>query len=298
MKILVWDIPTRLFHWLFAGAFAVAWLTSEEDAWLNVHVFVGYLMLGLLGFRLMWGFAGGRYARFASFRFSWKEGIAYLLQVLTGSAKRHIGHNPAGSWAVYLLLALGLLAGLSGMITLAGQEGQGPLAPWVPYSAGEAFKEVHEALASAMLGAVVLHLAGVALESWRHRENLPRAMLTGLKEGTPDAATPSRRLLSALILLVAIGAGGVWFFGNAPITAREHDASYKINRSIDPRETPLRISETPYWQGKHQQIAENVWHNPQIGTRANCTACHKDAERGVFVGATIPRDVVTRVAMR
>lgn len=289
MKILVWDVPTRLFHWLFAGSFAVAWLTSDSDSWLNVHVFAGYLMLGLLGFRLIWGFAGGRYARFASFRFSLKEGIAYLMQVLAGTARRHIGHNPAGSWAVYLLLVLGLLAGLSGMITLAGQEGQGPLAAWVPYRAGEAFKEVHEALASIMLGVVVLHLAGVALESWRHRENLPRAMVTGLKEGAPDAAAPSRRWFSALLLIVAVGAGSAGYFSGAPITGGEHEAGHKISRSIDPRETPLRITETPYWQGKHRDISAAVWKQPQVGTRANCAACHQDAERSVFVPARLPR---------
>lgn len=289
MKILVWDIPTRLFHWLFAGAFATAWLTSDSDSWLNVHVFAGYLMLGLLGFRLIWGFAGGRYARFTAFLFSPKEGLAYLFQVLTGTAQRHIGHNPAGSWAVYLLLALGLLAGLSGMITLGGQEGQGPLAPWAPYWAGEAFKEVHEALASIMLGVVVLHLAGVALESWRQRENLPRAMVTGCKDGTPDAATPSRRLLSALLLLAAMGAGSVWYFSGAPITGGEHDAGYKISRSIDPRETPLRITETPYWQGKHHDLGAQVWKQPQIGSRANCVACHRDAELNVFAPAKLPR---------
>lgn len=289
MKILVWDIPTRLFHWLFAGAFAVAWLTSDSDSWLNVHVFAGYLMLGLLGFRLIWGFIGGRYARFASFHFSLKESVAYLVQVLAGTARRHIGHNPAGSWAVYLLLALGLLAGLSGMITLGGQEGQGPLAQWVPYWAGEAFKEVHEALASAMLGVVVLHLAGVALESWRHRENLPRAMVTGLKEGTPDASTPSRRLVSALLLMVAFGTGTVWYFSMPPVTGSEEDAGHKISRSIDPRETPLRITETPYWQGKHRDIGAAVWKQPQVGSHANCVGCHQGAERSVFVPARLPR---------
>ena len=140
----------------------------------------GYLMLGLLGFRLMWGFVGGRYARFSSFRFSLREGLTYLLQVLTGSAKRHLGHNPAGSWAVYLLLVLGLLAGLSGMVTLAGQEGQGPLGAvgallgWRGIQGGARGRGQCRCLV-----VVVLHLAGVALESWRHRENLPRAMLTG-----------------------------------------------------------------------------------------------------------------------
>ena len=289
MKILVWDIPTRLFHWLFAGAFALAWLTSDSDSWLNLHVFAGYLMLAMLGFRLVWGFIGGRYARFTSFRYSWKEGLAYVMQALTGSARRHVGHNPAGSWAIYLLLALGLLTGLSGLITLGGQEGQGPLGLLVPYWAGEAFKEVHEALASAMLGVVVLHLAGVALESWRHHENLPRAMITGQKEGAPEEATPSRRMFSALVLLIALGAGTVWYFSGTPITGAEHEAGHKISRSIDPRETTLRITATPYWQGKHNEIGAAVWKQPEVGSRANCVACHKDAEQGVFIPSKLPR---------
>lgn len=289
MKILVWDIPTRLFHWLFAAAFAVAWLTSDSDSWLNVHVFAGYLMLGLLGFRLIWGLIGGRYARFSSFLYSWKEGLSYLFQVLAGTARRHVGHNPAGSWAVYLLLTLGLLAGVSGLITLAGQEAQGPLAPWVPFWAGEAFKEVHEALASTMLVVVVMHLAGVALESWRHRENLPSAMVSGLKDGTPESATPSRRLVSALLLIVAVGVGTAWYFSGTPIVGGEDDAGYKISRSIDPRETPLRITETPYWQGKHGDIGAAVWKQSQVGSRANCVACHQDAERSVFAPAKLPR---------
>ena len=184
MKILIWDLPTRLFHWLLAASFVVAYVSAGEDGWLDVHVFSGYLMLGLLGFRLVWGFVGGRYARFSSFRFSLKEGLGYLKQVLAGTAERHLGHNPAGSWAVYLLLGLAFLAGLSGLVTLAGQEGQGPLSAWVPYASSKIFKEVHEIAANAMLVMVILHLAGVALESWRHRPNLSRSI--------PSRTTPAK----------------------------------------------------------------------------------------------------------
>lgn len=291
MKILVWDLPVRLFHWMFAGAFAVAWLTSEADNWLMVHILAGYLILGLLVFRLLWGFVGGRYARFASFRFSPGEGFRYLKQALAGTAMRHIGHNPAGSWGVYLLLSLGLLTGLAGLATLGGQEGQGPLAVWVSFAAGEAFEEVHEFLANTMMFVVVLHLAGVALESWHHRENLPRAMLTGIKDGSPDASTASRRLFSAMLLLLAVVAGIVWFLGGT-----EYNAGYKISRSIDPRETPLRITETPYWVGKHRHIALKAWSQAPIGSKANCVACHKDVEQGRFAGAAIPRGVTARFA--
>jgi len=255
-------------------------------------------MLGLLGFRLVWGFVGGRYARFSSFRFSLKEGLGYLKQVLAGTARRHLGHNPAGSWAVYLLLGLAFLAGSSGLVTLAGQEGQGPLSAWVPYASSKIFKEVHEVAVNAMLAMVILHLTGVALESWRHRENLVRAMLSGSKVGAPEAVTSSRHLFSALFLAAAVVMGGLWYFGSAAVTAVEHEAGYKINRSIDPRETPLRISSTPYWKDKHGDISTQVWDSPRVGSRANCLACHHDAERGLFVGAAIPREVAAKVALR
>lgn len=300
MKILVWDLPTRLFHWLFAAAFTVGFLSGEEDGWLNIHVFAGYLLLGLLAFRLLWGFVGGRYARFSSFLFSPRQGLSYLFDVLKGGAKRHIGHNPAGSWAIYLLLALGLATGITGLLTLGGQEGLGPLAAWVPYLMGHGFKEAHEFFANSMLAVVFLHLGGVAVESWRHHENLARAMVTGDKDGEPAEATPSRRPLAMLLLLAAVAAGAfVYFSGNA-IVARpdgEHgryDAGYKINRSIDPRETPLRITETLYWRDKHHKIGKPVWLRADIGSKANCAACHRDAERGVFAGASIPRPVASK----
>lgn len=367
MKILVWDLPTRIFHWLFAGAFAIAWLTSESDRWLDVHAFSGYLMLGLLGFRLIWGFAGSRYARFSSFRFSLKEAGRFLLQVATGRAQRYVGHNPAGSWAIYGLLALALLVGLSGILTLGGEEGQGLMAGLVSYPAGEFFKEIHEGLAGAMLALVAFHLLGVAVESLLQRENLARAMVNGRKEGEPEQAARSTHLVVALLLLAAVVAGGVLHFrgdvmsstqastlaakalpdqpgwrtecgschvayhpsllparswnklmagqerhfgdslGLDPATTRDilvflqshaaetglTEAAYKINHSIDPRETPLRITETPYWRNKHRDIADAAWRNPKVGSKANCAACHADAEQGAFADGAIkpPRGI-------
>lgn len=212
-KILVWDIPTRLFHWLFAASFAGAWLTAESNAWLAVHVFLGYLMLGLIGFRLVWGLAGGRYARFASFLYSPAEGLRYVKANLDGTAKRYLGHNPAGSQAVYLLLLLGVLVAVSGLFVFGGEEQQGPLAGKLGFEAGRAMKEVHEFLASAMLALVVGHLAGVALESWRHRENLPRAMVTGYKPQDGKAPASRQHPFSALALATLVALFAFWWFG-------------------------------------------------------------------------------------
>lgn len=212
MQILVWDLPTRLFHWLFALSFAAAWMTGDSDTYRDLHVFAGYLMLGLLGFRLLWGLTGSRYARFASFRFGPMQAIRYVRDALTRRAPRYTGHNPAGSWAVYLLLVLGLWVGATGILVLGGEEQHGVAAGIALYGGGEALKELHEGLASFMLGVVIVHLLGVAAESWLHRENLVKAMFTGRKHGAASDAIPSAHYVAGGVLLLLTAAFGAWFF--------------------------------------------------------------------------------------
>jgi cytochrome b len=376
--ILVWDIPTRLFHWLLAGSFAVAWLSSESDQWLSIHTFFGYLMLGLIGFRLIWGFVGGHYARFASFLFSPQAGFAYVRELWARRAKRYLGHNPAGSQAIYLLLALGLVVCVTGIFTQGGEEQQSAAAGALTIPAGTLLKNAHELFANLMLLVVFGHLAGVAVESWLHRENLPRSMVTGVKEAPEDApiSTPFKAVGGLMVLAVVVFCFW-WFFyawhepaekrfghddaalegphvafvgRQLPYDPQWHEecgschlafhpnllparswkklmaeqathfgtdlaldgatsqavltfmvrnaaeistteAAFKINRSIKPDATPLRITETPYWVDKHSEIAATDWRLPQVKSKINCAACHLDAEAGTFEDAAmrIPR---------
>ena len=101
-RTLIWDIPTRLFHWMLALSFVGAWLTHESDQWLGVHVFLGYLMMGLVAFRVLWGLAGTHYARFSAFWFSPKEAWGYLGRVVTG--------QPDGMARVHASVAAAVLA--------------------------------------------------------------------------------------------------------------------------------------------------------------------------------------------
>lgn len=212
-RTLIWDIPTRLFHWTLALSFAGSWLTSEADAWLSVHVFLGYLMLGLIVFRVIWGFAGTHYARFASFWFSPKEALSYLRDVISNRATRHIGHNPTGSLAIYLLLALTLVVGFTGFFTLGVEEQHGAVAGWRAITQGRFFKKLHEFSAIVMLLLVFGHLAGVIVESWLHKENLARSMLTGIKLADLGAVRVKARAGVALLLLaLMLSFGGWWFF--------------------------------------------------------------------------------------
>lgn len=196
-KILVWDWPVRLGHWLMVGGFILAWLTAESESLRLVHVFSGGVVVAVALFRLPWGFIGSRYARFADFVRGPDAVVAYLRSLLRLEPEPHTGHNPAGGWAIVLLLALGIATGLAG---------------WAMYNelGGDWLEELHEGLATSMLAVVFIHLAGVLSGSLLHEENLVRAMLTGRKAGQPDAAIPSARPLAAIILFAWVAAASCW----------------------------------------------------------------------------------------
>jgi cytochrome b len=192
-RVLVWDAPVRVFHWMLAVSFLGAFLTAESERWRDVHVMLGYTVAGLLAFRLVWGLVGSRYARFSSFAFGPGKVAAYLKSLLGSKPEHHLGHNPAGSWAIYGLLSTGVIASVSG---------------WLKYQeiGGDAMEEVHEFSANLMLAVVVVHLAGVVVSSFLHRENLVRSMLTGYKSGTPSAKTRAHWwVAAALATAVALG---------------------------------------------------------------------------------------------
>ncbi len=209
-EVRVWDVPLRVFHWALVACFAGAYLLSESERWRHVHVMFGYTALGLLAFRLIWGFVGTEHARFRSFAFSPREALGHLGDELIGRARRHLGHNPAGSWAVYGLLAATLATGASG---------------WLTYNefGGDAFEEVHEVCANAWLALVVLHVLGVVFSSVLQRENLARAMITGRKRGTgADRSVPSPRRGLGLALAAAVLGFWAW---NLTTPTPQHDVS-------------------------------------------------------------------------
>lgn len=180
--VRVWDPLVRLFHWSLAVSFMIAFLT--EDDLLVVHVWAGYTIFGLILVRLIWGFVGPRHARWSDFIKEPGEIIAYLKAVARFRGPRYLGHNPAGGAMVVALLVSLIATGLSGLAVYGAQELSGPLAPMFSgLSEGWAhlLEDVHEVLASLTLLLVILHLAGVAFASLEHRENLVKAMITGLK---------------------------------------------------------------------------------------------------------------------
>jgi cytochrome b len=169
IRTYVWDPLVRVFHWaLVAGFAANAFLTDPEGA---LHEQLGYVVAGLVGFRILWGFIGPRHARFADFPPSPSAAIGQLGDIVAGRIRCHLGHTPLGALMIYNLLATLALIALTGwMMTTKAYWG----VEWV--------EEAHEVLVTLAELSVLAHVAAVAFESVRTRVNLPKAMVTGYKE--------------------------------------------------------------------------------------------------------------------
>ncbi|MBZ0217022.1 MAG: cytochrome b/b6 domain-containing protein [Fimbriimonadaceae bacterium] len=171
--VKVWDIAVRLFHWSLVSVFALAWISGDE--WDRVHEAAGYVIAGLIAFRVIWGFIGSKHARFADFVFKPSTIYHYIRDSLRHRARRYIGHNPAGAAMVFTLLVSLVVTVASGIMmttnTFWGVE-------WV--------EELHEFTANLTLVLVFLHVAGVIYASVENRENLVRSMITGFKRRQPD----------------------------------------------------------------------------------------------------------------
>ncbi len=193
----VWDNAIRLFHWSLVIAFVVAYITGEDES--LVHSYSGYFILGLLVFRIIWGFVGCKHARFSDFIFSPKETINYTKSMMSGTPKHYWGHNPLGALMVFALLITLVLTTVSGL-KVYGIEGYGPLAEvnssYFISNANasghmeqegedseeeEFWEEIHEFFANLMLVLIALHIVGVVVSSKLHKENLAKSMVTGYK---------------------------------------------------------------------------------------------------------------------
>jgi cytochrome b len=196
-RIRVYDLPTRVFHWLFAGlfgsAFLVAQVIDDDSSWFSLHMLAGLCMGFLVMLRLLWSLVGTRHARLSDLNLAPSELLAYLKGVFSGRGRQWVGHNPASSWAAVAMIGLTLGLGLTGyLMATGGENGQ--------------LEDVHELMANAFLGIVLLHIAGIAVHVLRHRDQLQFAMLSGRKPRRSDDQQPVRpRPVAALGFAVFTG---------------------------------------------------------------------------------------------
>jgi len=191
--VKVWDPVVRIFHWGVVSAFFIAFLSSEDN-FADLHVVAGYVILGLVAVRLVWGLIGSRHARFSSFVKSPAEVITYFKQMLAMDAPSHEGHNPAAGYMILALLGGLILTGVTGMVAYGAEENAGPLAGMMGglgLFGFDLFEELHQFFAFATLGLAGFHVVGVLFSSMLHNENLIRAMITGVKVMHVEATVPA-----------------------------------------------------------------------------------------------------------
>lgn len=201
MKQLIWDIPTRFFHWAFALSILLAFgfgkFAPEHSAWFSLHMFFGALAGILLVWRLVWGIAGSKHVRFGALVFSPARVFEYFASVFKGQGQYFAGHNPGGALSVWIMFVLAFASVFTGL-------SMGFL--------GETFEEVHEVTTMLLIGVVIFHVTGVILATFMHGEGYIGAMFTGKKRGDAGDAISSAHPAAGflLMLLMAVSGSYIW----------------------------------------------------------------------------------------
>jgi cytochrome b len=217
-QLRIWDLPTRLFHWLLAVSITGALVTINlGGGWMEWHVRFGIASFVLLLFRLVWGIIGPRYARFSQFLTSPAKTIAYLRE---SHGARHAGHNPLGAWSVLAMLLLFIFQSATGLFTNDDVMTQGPLAQFVNNDTVALFTRMHRFSEYLLYAIIALHLAAIAFYTLRG-EKLVQPMVSGdvpkhtLPSGTQSARDDWRVRLGALLLATALGTLAWWLWALA-----------------------------------------------------------------------------------
>ena len=219
-KRLVWDLPLRLFHWLFVLSICGSYTTAKAGVdWMQYHFYFGYFMIGLLIFRIVWGFIGPQHARFSSFLAGPSKVITYARGLFGPAVHVSVGHNPLGGLMVILMIVLVAVQASTGLFTTDTIIWNGPYYPAVSGQTSSLLSTVHSVNFNIILGAVGLHLAAIVYYHWVKKQNLVSAMFTGYK---PAASVPEHlaiagsQLLKALVVCAAAAGIVYWILAKAP----------------------------------------------------------------------------------
>lgn len=211
-KILIYDLPIRLFHWSFAAFFLCAILISklgDDDSPIYAyHMLAGIMLVFLVCLRFLWGLVGSKNARFTAFPLNPLSLFEYLKGVFQGGAKRWAAYQPASAWAALTMMFLALGLGVTGYFMTTGQ--------------GKSYKEIHELFANAFIVVVLFHLAGLVLHTLRHRDWIALSMLNGKKsEVSEESAIPSARPIVGIVSLVLLLSFGMNLYKNYDSNTRK-----------------------------------------------------------------------------
>ncbi len=214
--VTVWDLPLRLFHWSLLLLFVIAYATGNRERYYGLHQAAGFALLGLLAFRLFWGFLGNRAARFSGFLRGPRAVSDHVRELLHGRVERAAGHNPLGGWAVIAMLVLLVVEVISGLFS-STFDYEGPLASLVSDAWSDRMASIHSLNLDLLLAMIGLHLLGIAVTSILGRENLVASMIHGRKllasaPVEPRAGATWARAALAFVF-AALLAGGLFALG-------------------------------------------------------------------------------------
>jgi cytochrome b len=202
-EFLLWDLPTRVFHWALVLCIALAWWSGEEGR-NDLHEWTGYTLIVLVVSRLVWGFVGSRHSRFSDFVRGPRATITYL----RGGGSPTPGHNPLGAWSVLAFLLLILLQAVSGLFNSDDILFSGPLYYAASTSLRDTMGVIHQWTFDALVVLIAVHVLVVSYHQWVKKDGLIRAMLTGRAAGKEGLSAPVAAWKA--LLIVALVAGALW----------------------------------------------------------------------------------------
>ncbi|MEA2744606.1 MAG: hypothetical protein QOG25_2977 [Acetobacteraceae bacterium] len=204
----VWDLPVRLFHWSIVVLILAAWLSQEFDR-MNLHMWIGYTILTLVLFRVVWGIIGSDTARFRRFLRGPVAAFRHLAHIRRREPDLEIGHNAAGGWMVLVMLALlGVQAG-TGLFSNDDANTEGPLMHLVGKGRSDWLSHIHSLNFTFIEIVIVLHVLAIGTYAVLKRQNLVRPMLTGTKIMPPGLTAPRLANPALALLTLAVAAGMV-----------------------------------------------------------------------------------------
>jgi cytochrome b len=210
-KVLVWDLPTRLFHWLLVILVTTSFIAAKIGGnAMQYHEWSGLTILALLLFRLVWGFVGSRESRFVTFVRGPAEVFRYTVKILHPDLRHYLGHKPLAGWSIIAMLSALMVQAGTGLFANDDIVTEGPLYKWVSKATSDWLTRVHIFNQNVIIGLVTIHILAVLFFLFYKRENLLKPMITGFKQWNDTGPEPITGLAWKSVLTAGLAALAVY----------------------------------------------------------------------------------------
>lgn len=238
-KSYIWSIPTRVFHWLFVLFILLAFISADEERWLNYHAVIGYAVLILLIFRAGWGLFGPKYSLFKDFPIG-KQKAKEFLENIFDDKQKYLGHNPMASYVMIAMLLVAFLTVVTGVLAFGIQEGKGILSSLNSsfFKEMKLFKEIHEILSTLFIALIAAHIGGVLVDRLLHKKHETlNSIFTGYKVTQENESIKLKiyqKVFAFLMFIFFIGflAFNIYKPDNVLISSINKPINYKVQNEL------------------------------------------------------------------